>query len=93
MNLQLWVGEAGHYFMDRFHDRWVQVGETFQRPDGSWSVEVNDNVLTAPDFESAKRLFVEKYDRSLVKLSPVSRDDEFEPVEGFFFVDLSRFER
>jgi hypothetical protein len=80
--------------MDTFLDCPIQVGQAGQpRPDGPWMVEVNGRFLTAPDLESAKRLFVEKYDRSLVQLSPMSIDDEEDVAEGFTVVDLTPLQK
>jgi hypothetical protein len=46
--------------------------QAYQETDGSWTVEVNNAFLSVPNLEAAKRLFVEKYDRSRVQLSPGS---------------------
>jgi hypothetical protein len=92
MPLQLWIGQGGYFFMDTFLDCPIQVGQAGQpRADGPWMVEVNGSFLTAPDLESAKLLFGEKYDRSLVALSPMSigDDPEEDAAEGFTIVDLT----
>jgi hypothetical protein len=59
------------YFPSGSRSRSVKLQE---KADGPWTIEVNDAYLTAPDLETAKRLFVEKYDRALVKLSPGAFD-------------------
>ena len=64
MVLQLFINDTGHFFYDT--EVGVQVGQAYQEDDGSWSVEINDDMHTAPDLESAKRLFLELYDPSLV---------------------------
>src|SRR5262245_20361236 len=56
---------------------------------GSWQVEVNHEYLSASDLEAAKRLFVERYDRPLVQLSPTSLDDTGDLSEDFAIVDLT----
>jgi hypothetical protein len=55
--------------------------------DGRGQWQVSDRAR----LESAKRLFVEKYDRSLVQLSPMSigDDPEEDVAEGFTVVDLT----
>jgi hypothetical protein len=88
MALQLWIGQGGHFFVDTFLDCTIQVGQAYQESDGSWTVEVNDEFLSVPDLEAAKRLFVDKYDRSLVGLSPGSLDGK-DLSGGFSVVDLS----
>jgi len=92
MPLQLWIGQSGHFFVDTFSDHTVQVGQAYQESDGSWTVEVNDESLSVADLEGAKRLFVEKYDRSLVQLSPGSLDGE-DSSEGFCVIDLTPLEK
>ena len=90
MPLQLWSGQGGHYFVDTFPDYEVHVGQAFQEQDGTWTVEVNDEFLTAPDLETAKRLFIENYDRAKVQLSPGTFSDESVCApEEFTIVDLS----
>jgi hypothetical protein len=86
MGLQLWSGEGGHFFIDYFQEVPVQVGQAYES-DGSWVVEVNDRPTTVPDLEAAKRMFVEKYDRSLVQVGPISLDQELS-TEGFSVIDL-----
>ena len=71
MPLQPWINEWGHFFVDSELGG-VQVGQAWQDADGLWTVEVNDNCVSAPDLESATHLFIERYDRSLVRLSPLS---------------------
>jgi hypothetical protein len=96
MPLELWIGHGGHFFVDIFpFGQPVQVGQAFQeKADGPWTIEVNDAYLTAPDLETAKRLFVEKYDRALVKLSPGAFDGEPRDLsEGYTIVDLSRLQK
>jgi len=89
MPLQLWIGHGGHFFVDTSLD--IQVGQAFQeRVDGPWTVEVNDSFLTVADLETAKRLFVEKYDRTQVQLSPASLDCVSADLsEGYNIVDLT----
>lgn len=80
--LQLWINENGHFFIDRVFD--IQVGQTWKNDDGSWTVEVNDQFLSAPDLEAAKRLFVDLYDRSQVVPSPGAEpDEEADDDEGY----------
>ena len=64
MVLQLFINDTGHFFYDT--EVGVQVGQAYQEDDGSWSVEINDDTHTVPDLESAKRLFLDLYDPSLV---------------------------
>jgi hypothetical protein len=95
MPLQLWIGhDGGYFFVDT--SLGVQVGQAFQNSDASWSVEVNDKYLSAPDLEGAKRLFVEKYDRAQVQVGPGSSADE-EELEalsaGFSILDLTPLEK
>ena len=97
MVLQLFINDTGHFFYDT--EVGVQVGQAYQKRDGSWSVEVNDNTLSAPDLESAKRLFVTHYDPSLVIslgafdfVGDESEDDESEDEideSGFEVIDLT----
>jgi len=97
MSLELWIGQGEYFFVDYFGTgqvqsigSGVQVGQAFQEDDGSWTVEVNNKFLTAPDLETAKRLFVEKYDRSKVQLSPGSLGDGQDDLsDRFTIVDLS----
>jgi hypothetical protein len=94
MPLQLLIGQGGHFFVDTFLDCTVQVGQAYQKSDGSWTVEVNDELLSVPDLEAAKRLFVEKYDRSLVQLNPASLGGEDENLSaGFSVIDLTPLEK
>jgi hypothetical protein len=87
MPLQLWIGQGDYFFVDNFLGCPVQVGQAYEESDGSWTVEVNDEFLKkVPDLEAAKRLFAEKYDRSLVQLSPESFYDDLS--ESFSVVDL-----
>ncbi|MDI9849531.1 hypothetical protein QM467_15860 [Rhodoblastus sp. 17X3] len=79
MALQLWIGNGGHWFFDT--SLGVQVGQADQRPDGSWDVEVSDEVFRARDLEAAKRIFLENYDPKKVALSPLSDDGEIEEDE------------
>ena len=69
MALQIWINDCGHYFVDTKLGG-IQVGQTWCTPYGDWAVEVNDEELSAPDFEAAKRLFVDLYDPSRVMVSP-----------------------
>ena len=64
MVVQLCINHTGHFFYDS--DVGVQVGQAYQEDDGSWSVEINDDMHSVPDLESAKRLFLDLYDPSLV---------------------------
>lgn len=80
MALELWIGGGGHWFVDTGLGS-IQVGQTYQNSDGTWDVEVNDDMLTAPDLEAAKRIFVENYDRSKVQVSPMSYDGEVDCAE------------
>jgi len=89
MALQLWSGQGGHFFVETILGCSVQVGQAYQEADGSWTVEVNDESLSVPDLESAKRLFVEKYDRSSLQLSPASLGDEEASPADFSVIDLS----
>jgi hypothetical protein len=96
MSLELWIGQGEHFFVDTSFGigSQVQVGQAFQKDDGSWIVEVNNKFLTAPDLETAKRLFAEKYDRSKVQLSPGSLDDGQDDLsDGFTIVDLSPLQK
>jgi hypothetical protein len=96
MSLELWIGQGVHFFVDTFGGigSQVQVGQAFQEDDGSWTVEVNNEFVTAPDLETAKRLFVEKYDRSKVQLSPGSLGDGQDDLsDGFTIIDLSPLEK
>jgi hypothetical protein len=87
MPLQLWInGGGGHFFVDTDLGG-VQVGQTWQELDGSWSVEVNAKSFRATDLESAKRLFVERHDRSQVQLSPASASGKIDET-GFETIDL-----
>jgi hypothetical protein len=85
MPLQLWIREGQYFFVDRFSGYPVQVGQAFREgTEGPWTIEVNDDFNTAPDLEAAKRLFVERYDRSRVKLSAGSSDsEEADAPDGF----------
>jgi hypothetical protein len=90
MSLELWMRDGEYFFVDRFSGYPIQVGQAFQEPSkGVWTIEVNDDFLTAPDLETAKRLFVERYDRSRVQLSPGSFDSEqSDQSEGFTVIVL-----
>jgi hypothetical protein len=94
MTLQLWIGEGGYFFVDVLEGQPIQVGQAYREND-SWVVEVNGRFLPAPDFETAKRLFVEKYDRALVQPSPGAFDiDEDEDLaDGFSIIDLLPLEK
>ena len=70
--LHLLINDDGHWFIDDVLG--VQVGSMEKRADGTWIVHVNRTPLEAPDFEAAKRLFVEKYDFALIKMGPGSGD-------------------
>ena len=86
MVLQLYINDTGHFFVDT--DVGVQVGQAYQEDDGSWSVEINDDMHTVPDLESAKRLFLDLYDPSLVvSLGAFDFGDESEDE-----IDESEFE-
>src|ERR1044071_5197024 len=63
MALQLWVGGGGHFVVDTDLEA-IQVGQMFEHDDGTWTVEVNDWELKAPNFEAAKALVVQNYDRA-----------------------------
>jgi hypothetical protein len=76
MPLQLLTGHGGHFFVDTFLGCRVQVGQAYQKSDGSWTVEVNDEYLSATDLETAKRLFVELGRSGWVRLDQSSRDEE-----------------
>ena len=90
MPLQLWIQGRGHFFVDFFLDCPVQVGQVYrEQEDGPWTVDVNDEYIAAPDLETAKRVFVEKYDRSQVQLSPGSLEPWDGSTEGFTVVELS----
>jgi hypothetical protein len=95
MPLELWIGHGGHFFVDTFVGIQVQVGQTFQeRVDGPWTVEVNNNFVRAPDLETAKRIFAERYDASQVELSPGSLGDEFGDLSaGYTILDLSSLQK
>jgi hypothetical protein len=77
MTIELWIGGGGHWFVDRDLGN-VQVGEAHEDADGTWSVVVNDEAIHVPDFEAVKRVFLESYDRSKVKLSPMSAVEDSE---------------
>jgi hypothetical protein len=81
MVLQLLINDTGHFFYDT--EAGVQVGQAHRRKNGTWIVEVNDQWLKAPDLESAKRLFLEVYDRSPgLSLGAGEIDDsEFEIID------------
>jgi hypothetical protein len=85
MALQLLINDTDHFFVDT--DLGVQVGQAHQEGDGSWSVEVNDGMHTAPDLESAKRLFLRLYDPSLV-VSQGAYEGEVDESE-FEVIDLT----
>jgi hypothetical protein len=88
MALQLWINESGHYFVDT-RSGGLQVGQTWQEADGSWTVEVNDEMLSVSGLEAAKRLFVDLYDRSRVVLTPFTIADEGDGLEADFeIIDL-----
>ena len=56
MVLQLWKdGSGGNSFFDT--DFGVQVGQAYIENDGTWVLEVNDEVIPARDLEGAMRLF------------------------------------
>ena len=42
MPLALWIGDGNHFFVDTFLECEVQVGQAYQKSDGSWIIEVND---------------------------------------------------
>ncbi|HWK68581.1 MAG TPA: hypothetical protein VNS34_26960 [Rhizobiaceae bacterium] len=75
--LQLWINENGHFFVDVSLD--VQVGQTWRKDDGSWTVEVNGQYVSAPDLEAAKRLFVDLYDPSQV--GPILGGEPYDEAE------------
>jgi hypothetical protein len=83
---ELWIGQGGHYFVDA-----IQVGQSFEETDGSWTVDFGTGYLSASDLEAAKRLFVENYDRPRVQLSP-GNDGEEDLSEGFSVIDLTPLE-
>ncbi|TIT00226.1 hypothetical protein [Mesorhizobium sp.] len=90
MALQLWVNDSGHYFVDTTLGG-IQVGQTWCTPYGDWAVEVNDEELSVPDLEAAKRLFVDLYDRSQVVVSPFAVSAEGDGLEADFkIIDLRR---
>ncbi|WP_376704193.1 hypothetical protein RQ479_04085 [Mesorhizobium sp. ISC25] len=90
MALQLWVNESGHYFVDTTLGG-IQVGQTWCTPYGDWAVEVNDEELSVPDLEAAKRLFVDLYDASRVMVSPFTISAEDDGLEADFrIIDLRR---
>lgn len=86
MALELWIGNGGHWFFDA--DFGVQVGQAYERPDGSWGVEIGDEVFAAPDLETAKRVFVERYDPKYVQPGPLSSDGELDE-DGFEVIRLT----
>jgi hypothetical protein len=89
MPLELWIREGEYFFVDRFSGCPVQVGQAFQEgAEGPWTIEVNNRFVTAPDLEAAKRIFVERYDRSRVQLSAGSFDsEEGDASDGFTVID------
>jgi hypothetical protein len=93
MSLELWIGEGGYFFVDYFSGCSIQVGQAFQDAEDQCSIEVNNDFLTAPDLETAKRLFVEKYERSRIQLSLGSFDTEAGNASDFTVVDLSPLEK
>lgn len=93
MPLALWIGGGCHFFVDTFLDCDVQVGQAYQKSDGSWTVEINDEYVEGvANLDAAKRLFVEKYDRSLVRLSPMSLSNEELPHD-FTIIDLTPLQK
>jgi hypothetical protein len=86
MALELWIGGGGRWFVDTDLGS-IQVGQTYLNSNGTWDVEVNGDMLTAPDLEAAKRIFVENYDQSKVQVSPVWYDGEVDYV-GFQIIPL-----
>ena len=50
--------DGGHFFLDTALGD-LMVGQAEEMSDGTWSVEVNDEWVEAPDLGAAKRLFVE----------------------------------
>ncbi|CAN7468764.1 hypothetical protein [Mesorhizobium sp. LjNodule214] len=90
MALQLWINDCGHFFVDTTLGG-IQVGQTWCTPYGDWTVEVNNEELSAPDFEAAKRLFVDLYDPSRVMVSPFAVSAEGDDLEADFkIIDLRR---
>lgn len=88
MVVRLYINDTGHFFVDT--DVGVQVGQAYQEDDGSWSVEVNDEMLSAPDLEAAKHLFLTLYDPSLV-VSHGAFEGEVDESE-FEIIDLTEEE-
>jgi hypothetical protein len=94
MPLKLWIGDGLHAFVDTFLGCECQVGQTYKESDGSWTVDVNgEYVKGLPSLNAAKRLFVEKYDRSWVQLSPGSLGDSDEYRDNYKIIDLTPLQK
>ena len=89
MGLQLWINDPDYYFVDTDLEG-VQVGQHGRMRKGIWTVEVNDSLLTAPDLEAARRLFLKVYDQSHVALGPagLGEGDDIKLVDDFEIIDL-----
>ena len=90
--LQLWTELDGQWrFFVETEPSHCQVGQTWQDPNGSWVVEVNDNFVSVPTLNAAIELFVSTYDPSRVMISPGTplTDEELSnDKKGFEIIDL-----
>ena len=82
MSVELHITSFGNFFVDGALGG-VQVGQAYETDDGSWIVEVNDELLRVTDFKDAIRVFGERYQLTGVAVGPeVFGADEFEPDDG-----------